>query len=82
MIEERARQHNRIQKVLEGANIKKQFPNAAHLCSWAGLVSGHNESTGKRKSAKTKNGNKYLKSALVEAAHFVAASKKLSWCHV
>jgi len=26
-------------------------------------------------SAKTTNGNKYLKSALVEAAHFVAASK-------
>ncbi|MNI24293.1 Transposase IS116/IS110/IS902 family protein [compost metagenome] len=30
---------------------------------------------GKRKSAKAKNGNKYLKSALVEAAHSVAASK-------
>jgi len=58
-----------------GTNIKKQFPSAAHLCSWAGLVPGHNESAGKRKSAKAKNGNKYLKSALVEAAHSVAASK-------
>jgi glycogen synthase len=58
-----------------GTNIKKQFPSAAHLCSWAGLVPGHNESAGKRKSAKSKNGNKYLKSALVEAAHSVAASK-------
>jgi transposase len=58
-----------------GTDIKKQFPSAAHLCSWAGLVPGHNESAGKRKSAKAKNGNKYLKSALVEAAHSVAASK-------
>jgi transposase len=58
-----------------GTNIRKQFPSAAHLCSWAGLVPGHNESAGKRKSTKTKNGNKYLKSALVEAAHSVAASK-------
>lgn len=58
-----------------GTNIKKQFPSAAHICSWAGLVPGHNESAGKRKTAKSKNGNKYLKSALVEAAHSVAASK-------
>lgn len=56
--------------------LKKQFPSAAHLCSWAGLVPGHNESAGKRKSTKTKNGNKYLESALVEAAHSIAASKK------
>lgn len=65
-----------------GTDIKKQFPSAAHLCSWAGLVPGHNESAGKRKSAKAKNGNKYLKSALVEAAHSVAASKNYLDCHV
>jgi hypothetical protein len=33
-----------------------------------------NESTGKRKSCKEKKGNKYLKSALTEAAHSVGAS--------
>jgi transposase len=58
-----------------GTNIKNQFPSAPHLCSWAGLVPGHNESAGKRKSSKAKNGNKYLKSALVEAAHSVKGSK-------
>lgn len=58
-----------------GTDIEKQFPSAAHLCSWAGLVPGHNESAGKRKSSKTKKGNKYLKSALTEAAHSIRGSK-------
>ncbi len=54
-----------------GTDVKKQFPSAAHMCSWAGIVPGQNESAGKRKSAKTKKGNKYLRSALTEAAHSV-----------
>ena len=58
-----------------GTDIQKQFPSAAHMCSWAGVVPGHNESAGKRKSAKTKKGNKYLRSALTEAAHSVRGSK-------
>ncbi|MBT2738871.1 IS110 family transposase [Bacillus sp. ISL-7] len=58
-----------------GTDVKKQFPTAAHMCSWAGLVPGQNESAGKRKSAKTKKGNKYLRSALTEAAHSVRGSK-------
>jgi transposase len=58
-----------------GTDVQKQFPSAAHMCSWAGVVPGHNESAGKRKSAKTKKGNKYLRSALTEAAHSVRGSK-------
>lgn len=58
-----------------GTDIEKQFPSAAHLCSWAGLVPGSNESAGKRKSATMNKGNKYLKSALVEAAHSIRGSK-------
>ena len=58
-----------------GTDVKNQFPSASHLCSWAGLVPGSNESAGKRKSSKTKKGNKYLKSALIEAAHSVRGSK-------
>ncbi|WP_308162441.1 IS110 family transposase [Bacillus sp. ISL-7] len=57
-----------------GTDVKKQFPTAAHMCSWAGLVPGQNENAGKRKSAKTKKGNKYLRSALTEAAHSVKGS--------
>jgi transposase len=58
-----------------GFNVKKQFPSASHMCSWSGVVPGHNESAGKRKSSKTKKGNKYLRSALTEAAHSVSGSK-------
>jgi transposase len=58
-----------------GTNVKEQFPSAAHMCSWAGLVPGHNESAGKRKSAKTKKGNKYLRAGLTEAAHSLKGSK-------
>jgi transposase len=58
-----------------GTNIKEQFPTAPQMCSWAGLVPGNNQSAGKRKSSKTMNGNKYLKSSLIEAAHSVRGSK-------
>lgn len=57
-----------------GTNIKEQFPSAPQMCSWAGLVPGNNESAGKRKSSKIRKGNKYLKSALIEAAHSVRGS--------
>lgn len=44
------------------------FPDHHHLASWCGLCPGNNESAGKKKSGKTTAGNKYLKSALTEAA--------------
>ena len=51
-----------------------QFPDAAHLSSWAGICPGNNESAGVKKSGKTRKGNKFLKATLVEAAW--SASKK------
>ena len=35
-----------------------QFPSAGHLASWAGVAPGNNESAGKRKSGRTRKGNK------------------------
>ena len=52
-----------------------RFPTAGHLASWAGLCPGDNESAGKRKSGKTRKGNKLLQSTLVNAAHSAARSK-------
>ena len=55
-----------------GADMSR-FPSDAHISSWAGASPGNNESAGKRRSGKVTQGNKWLKSALVEAAW--AASK-------
>lgn len=68
---------NTAQQILAeiGRNVGEQFPSAAQLCSWSGVVPGNNESAGKKKSSKTRKGNKYLRSALIEAAHSVARSK-------
>ena len=51
------------------------FPNQHHLASWAGLCPGNNESAGKKKSERTTEGNKSLKTALVEAAWAAAHTK-------
>jgi transposase len=44
------------------------FPTARHLASWAGRCPGNDESAGKRRSGKTRNGSKWLDIALEEAA--------------
>jgi transposase len=49
------------------------FPSAADLVSWAGICPGNNETAGKRKSGTTRNGNRWARKALCEAAW--AASK-------
>lgn len=45
-----------------------QFPSAEHICSWAAMCPGANESAGKNKSGKMRKGNNWLRCALVQAA--------------
>lgn len=52
-----------------------RFPTAHHLASWAGVAPGNNESGGKRRSGRTRKGNKPLGSALNQAAHAAARTK-------
>lgn len=52
-----------------------RFPTAGHICSWAGICPGNNESAGKRRSGKTRKGNKILKSILVECAQSAVRNK-------
>jgi transposase len=44
------------------------FPSERHITAWAGLCPGNNESAGKNKKSRTRKGNKYLKSLMVECA--------------
>jgi transposase len=52
------------------------FPDAAHCCSWAGMVPGENESAGKQKSTQCRKGNKTLRRVLTQAAWAVSHTKK------
>lgn len=44
------------------------FPTAAHLCSWARLCPGTNESAGKRRRSSTGQGNRWLRAIMAQAA--------------
>lgn len=54
----------------------KPFANAQQLASWAGMCPGNDQSGGKRKQAKTRKGSKWLRRALIEAAHGATRKKK------
>jgi len=51
-----------------GVVMKPTFLSDAHLASWAGICPGNKASGGKRLSGRTRKGNTYLRSALVQAA--------------
>lgn len=52
-----------------------RFPTAQHFASWGGMCPGNNESAGKRKSGKTRKGNRLLKTTLVICAHTAVKNK-------
>jgi transposase len=52
-----------------------QFPCAAHLASWAALCPGNHESAGKRRSGKIRDGNRWLRRTLCQAAWAVTRKK-------
>jgi transposase len=57
-----------------GTNMSS-FPTSQHICSWAGLSPGNNESAGKRKSCHIGKGNPYLKSMLCEVGWVIVGKR-------
>jgi transposase len=54
--------------IAETGGDMSRFRTAANLASWAGACPGHHESAGRRKSGRTRHGNRWLSGALGTAA--------------
>ncbi len=52
-----------------------RFPTDKQLTAWAGLAPGNNETGGKQRPARTRQGNKHHKRAVVQAAQVAARTK-------
>jgi transposase len=53
----------------------EQFADGSHLASWTAMCPGNHESAGKRKSGKTRKGNRWLRGALTQAAWAASHTK-------
>ncbi len=65
--------------IAETGGDMSRFRTAAHLVSWAGVCPGHRESAGKRKSGKTRHGDRWLVGALGAAAMASARTKDATY---
>lgn len=62
--------------LVETTGDMSHFATAAHLCSWAGMCPGQNESAGKRRSGQTRDANRYLRGALIESGLAATRAKQ------
>ena len=52
-----------------------RFGTAERLSAWSGVAPGHDESAGKQRSGKTRQGNRTLRAGLTQLAHAAARTK-------
>jgi transposase len=62
--------------VAEIGTAMERFPSADQWASWAGVAPGNYESAGKRPSGKPRQGKRFLRTTLVQAAHAAARTKR------
>jgi transposase len=58
-----------------------RFPSHRHAASWAAICPGAEQSAGKRLSGKTRKGDRWLRTALIEAAQSAAGRTKDTYLH-
>ena len=54
--------------IAETGGDMSRFPTAGHLASWAAVCPGQHESAGRSKGGRTRPGNRWLRTTLVQAA--------------
>ena len=64
------------QILVETGTDMSRFPSAAHFTSWARICPGNNQSAGKRRNTSIGGGNRWLRTALLEAAWTLSHSRK------
>jgi transposase len=61
--------------VAEWGTDMRRFGTASRLSAWSGVAPGNDESTGKQRSGKTRQGNRTLRTGLTQLAHAAARTK-------
>ena len=61
--------------IAEIGDNMEQFDGLKQIASWAGLCPGNNESAGKRKSGRTRKGNRMIKTLLCEVGNAAIKTK-------
>jgi transposase len=61
--------------VAEWGTDMRRFGTASRLSAWSGVVPGNDESAGKRRSGKTRQGHRMLRTGLTQLAHAAARTK-------
>ena len=64
--------------VAEGGVEMQRFPSAGHRASWVGICPGNHQSAGKQVTGRTRKGDRWLRQALIEAAHGAMRTKDTS----
>ena len=70
------KRRNAVTLFAETGGDMTRFATAGQLCSWGAMCPGQNESAGKRRSGRTREGNRFLRGALIESGLAAGRTKQ------